>query len=295
MSDNPLDKLPAYNRVSIRAVLVREGEDPSAALAEAGIVNPVAIPVVLGEQVDLPGGILGDGITPNLKAVLETEHEHDFGPSSDSQHDAARPTAVQARPSRPVTTNLPAAFGMRPLAPVWKIGYDRQRSDAEGRCYDDRARVYPPAPGGNMQGDPPSISEGLDPHVSVKNDSLDPVSQSPLSAHLNSSASTLQSKTAGGAGLLAQADTKMVVPGAPTILPPVLIPGTRANNDIVNSIIDGFQSLKDAAGIIFNAKPPQNPKPTTNPPQPSPPIFGWLVKFSCGERCDLRSAGAIST
>ncbi len=78
---------------------------------------------------------------------------------------------------------------MQRLAPVWKIGYDKQRSDAEPRFYGDRAKVYPPAPDGNVKGDPPSISEGLDPHVIVENDSLDPVSQSPLSADLNSSAS----------------------------------------------------------------------------------------------------------
>ncbi|WP_158925178.1 hypothetical protein [Acidisphaera sp. S103] len=30
MSDNPLDKIPAHNRISIRAVLVHEGEDAAA-------------------------------------------------------------------------------------------------------------------------------------------------------------------------------------------------------------------------------------------------------------------------
>ena len=47
--DNALDRIPAFSRVSIRAVLVNEGEDPGPALAEARIVNPIAIPVVLGE------------------------------------------------------------------------------------------------------------------------------------------------------------------------------------------------------------------------------------------------------
>ncbi len=71
MSNNPLDRLPAYDRVSIRAVLVQDGEDPSAALAEAGIFDPIAIPVMLGDGADLSGTLLGDGITPNLMAVLE--------------------------------------------------------------------------------------------------------------------------------------------------------------------------------------------------------------------------------
>ncbi|HET6307128.1 MAG TPA: hypothetical protein VFG12_08080, partial [Rhodopila sp.] len=48
-SDSPMDKLPAHDRVSIRAVLVREGEDPGPALAASGIVEPVAVPVVVGE------------------------------------------------------------------------------------------------------------------------------------------------------------------------------------------------------------------------------------------------------
>ena len=64
MNDSPLDKVPAHNRVSIRAVLVHEGEDASAALAEAGFADTISVPVVLGEQPDLSVGILGNGITP---------------------------------------------------------------------------------------------------------------------------------------------------------------------------------------------------------------------------------------
>ena len=99
-------------------MLVHEGEDPSAALAEAGFANAVAIPVVLGEQSDLSDGILGNGITPNLTAVLETEQEEegpDIQPAAQSE-----PQAV--RPSGPVTTNLPPAYGIQPLAPVRRGG-----------------------------------------------------------------------------------------------------------------------------------------------------------------------------
>jgi hypothetical protein len=123
MSDDPMDNLPAFNRVSIRAVLVEDGEDPSHALAEAGFAEAVAIPVVLGEDLDLSGGILGNGITPNLIAMLETEIE-------DDEHGAApgcTPGQVQATSEAPptsrlATTNLPAAFGVQPLAPVRKRG-----------------------------------------------------------------------------------------------------------------------------------------------------------------------------
>jgi hypothetical protein len=126
MSDNPMDKLPAHNRVSIRAVLVHEGEDASAALAEAGFSDAIAIPVMLGDQPDVAGGILGNGITANLTAVLETEEPDASGDPPDSQPASARPAQGDASPSGPVTTTLPAAYGMQPLAPVRGIGQARR-------------------------------------------------------------------------------------------------------------------------------------------------------------------------
>jgi hypothetical protein len=120
MTDDLMDRLPAYNRVSIRAVLVSEGQDPSTALAEAGFANPVALSVVVGEAVDLPGGILGDGMTPNLVALLETEQEDGFDTAQPgARSDPGRSVPV---PSNPVTTTLPPAFGSQPLAPVRKRG-----------------------------------------------------------------------------------------------------------------------------------------------------------------------------
>jgi hypothetical protein len=124
MSDNPMDRLSPYDRVSVRAVLVHEGEDPTAALAAAGIVDAIVVPVVMGEDLDLSGGILGNGITPNLTAVLETEHQDDDtfdnGPGSPqgSAQPSAQPSTGTAPSSGPVTTMLPAAYGMQPLAPV---------------------------------------------------------------------------------------------------------------------------------------------------------------------------------
>jgi len=75
MAESVTDRLTAMNRVSIRAVLAAEGEDVAAALARAGIVNPVAIPVLLGEDAPAAGTVLGDGITPNLTGVLEPDAE----------------------------------------------------------------------------------------------------------------------------------------------------------------------------------------------------------------------------
>ena len=122
MSDNPLDRLPTHNRVSIRAVLVHDGEDPSAALAEAGIVDAVAIPVLVGEEADVSGRFLGNGITPNPTAVLETEQTDAFDSLAYTRSASTRSAEDGARPSGPVTSNLPAAFGMRPLAPVRRTG-----------------------------------------------------------------------------------------------------------------------------------------------------------------------------
>jgi hypothetical protein len=138
MSDNPLDKIPAHNRVSIRAVLVHEGEDASAALAEAGFADTISIPVMLGEHPDLSGGILGNGITPNVMAVLETDPGDAADPSPSVQPAAARPEQGDVGRSEPVTTTLPPAFGMQPLAPV--------RPYSEARVIAGRAAGAPPNP-----------------------------------------------------------------------------------------------------------------------------------------------------
>ena len=123
MSDDSMDKPPAFNRVSIRAVVVEDGEDPGHALAEAGFAEAVAIPVVLGEDLNAAGGILGNGVTPNLTAVLEADVEDDEeNIVVGTRTDQARATAETPPSSGPVTTNLPAANGGRPLAPVRKRG-----------------------------------------------------------------------------------------------------------------------------------------------------------------------------
>lgn len=122
MTDNLLDKLPALNRVSIRAVLVNEGEDASAVLAQAGFADVVTIPVVMGADPRLPSGILGNGTTPNLTAVLETEAEDAFEMAPAAQRDKTSSDPQDEPPSEPTTASLPPAFGIQPLAPVRKPG-----------------------------------------------------------------------------------------------------------------------------------------------------------------------------
>ena len=118
MSDDPLDRIPSFDRVSIRAVVVSDDEDPSQALSEAGIFDPISLPVVFGE--DQPDFTFGDGITPNLTAVLEPDQEVDEFDSTDQPAGIQRGPA-QTGPSqqtRPATATLPAAYGAQPLAPV---------------------------------------------------------------------------------------------------------------------------------------------------------------------------------
>jgi hypothetical protein len=113
-----MDSLPSFNRLSIRAVLVTDGQDPQAALAEAGIFNSVAIPVVLGEDSPLSGGLLGNAITPNLTAVLEPDPEDDWGFSSPLPPSKKSPAPTPQQPEKTAATRLPEAFGQRPFAPV---------------------------------------------------------------------------------------------------------------------------------------------------------------------------------
>jgi len=139
MSDNPLDRIPLFDRVSIRAVVVEDGEDPGPALAQAGIFEPVALPAVMDEGG--PHNSFGDGITPNLVVVLEPDQQEDdrfdaasdaddfrtdpyaSAPDANNDSDGSRsgqvgPSRQAAPPSGLGTIQLPATYGMQPLAPV---------------------------------------------------------------------------------------------------------------------------------------------------------------------------------
>jgi hypothetical protein len=124
MNDNPLDRIPAFDRVSIRAVLVHDGEDPNPALEKAGIIDAVALPVMFDDELESSSGLFGDGITDNLTAVLEfdeEEHEEAEFPSEPSVT-ASRKQPDDADTGRITTGRLPVAFGAQPLAPVRRIG-----------------------------------------------------------------------------------------------------------------------------------------------------------------------------
>jgi hypothetical protein len=135
MSDNSLDRIPSFDRISIRAVVVMEGEDPGPLLAAAGIVDPVAVPAVFGEAA--PGRSFGDGFTPNVSAVVEFDQEaggfegggneqEDGGGSAGRRPDETRSAVDSLRsgppPSGVGTVTLPEAYGIKPLAPVRPVG-----------------------------------------------------------------------------------------------------------------------------------------------------------------------------
>jgi hypothetical protein len=109
VSDKTPDSQFGFDRLSLRAVLVREGEDTEAALAAAGIHEPVSVPVTFGPNSD------GSGLVPDLTAILEQE---DTGQDT-GDTDAERGDAAQSNPGR-----LGAAAGggllrsAGPLAPI---------------------------------------------------------------------------------------------------------------------------------------------------------------------------------
>ncbi|PPQ34644.1 hypothetical protein CCS01_10040 [Rhodopila globiformis] len=103
--------------MSVRAVLAFDGEDVTQALGEAGIFDPVAVPALFGDAADPPGGILGDGITPNL--VAEIELDEPGGVSPDVEASPAS-TGMEQPWDQTATTRVPAVHGGQSLVPVRK-------------------------------------------------------------------------------------------------------------------------------------------------------------------------------
>ncbi len=123
---NPMDSLHDFDTVSLRAVVVRDGQDPGAALAEAGIFDPIAVAMEFDDDLGASGHLLGDGITPNLTAVLEMDapepsdagFDMPMGQPQDPSGSMSAPETGFDPGVSTITTRLPAAFGMQPLAPV---------------------------------------------------------------------------------------------------------------------------------------------------------------------------------
>jgi hypothetical protein len=119
VTDNPLDQIPEFDRISLRAVLVTGNTDPTEALNAAGIYDPVVLPVIL----DNGAGDVGNALTPGIRAVLEFQDPEPLAqpqdpdpPTASEPSSAASPAA--ASPTAPRTAMLPATSFGRPLAPV---------------------------------------------------------------------------------------------------------------------------------------------------------------------------------
>lgn len=115
MTDDPANSRTNINRVSIRAVLAFDGEDVTQALSQAGIFDPVVVPVTLGPVADPPGGILGDGVTPNLTGTIELDEPDGFGRGAEA--DQGREGGMQPL-DEPVATRAQAAYGTQSFAPM---------------------------------------------------------------------------------------------------------------------------------------------------------------------------------
>ncbi|MEA2787598.1 MAG: hypothetical protein QOG73_4 [Acetobacteraceae bacterium] len=113
-----MDRLSSFNRVSLRAVLVTNGQDPSVALAAAGIFDPIAVTVVLGDGPTISGAVLGDVVTPNLTGVLEPDQEHDWGPLPALQPNRTSTASISRQSGRKVAATSLEPLGRRSFAPI---------------------------------------------------------------------------------------------------------------------------------------------------------------------------------
>ncbi len=94
------------------------------------------IPVVLSDAAVPPAGMLGDGRTPNLTGVLEMDRQDASVSPSATQSGSARPDADGDLPSGPVTTTLPAAFGMRLFPPIRRRPMEQAADGAADAAWD---------------------------------------------------------------------------------------------------------------------------------------------------------------
>jgi hypothetical protein len=115
MTDDPVTGGANSNRVSIWAVLAFDGEDVTQALNQAGIFDPVVVPATFSDAGDPRGGILGDGITPNLTAEIEAAEPASFTPDAET---LPAPTGMEQPSDQTVTADAPTAYGAQPFAPI---------------------------------------------------------------------------------------------------------------------------------------------------------------------------------
>jgi hypothetical protein len=92
--ENTAQRLIASDQVSVRVVVVAEGQDPTPHLLEAGIVDPVVVPFAWADT-QASAGVMGDGSTTSVSATLE----FDEADQSASRQDTGTATPFQAEDS----------------------------------------------------------------------------------------------------------------------------------------------------------------------------------------------------
>jgi hypothetical protein len=70
--DDPLSQILAHDRVSIPAILIVDGDDSVASPVDAGIYDPVTIPVTIGDDSTV---MLGDCFTESITAVFTPDDD----------------------------------------------------------------------------------------------------------------------------------------------------------------------------------------------------------------------------
>jgi len=120
--EDAAQRLLQSERVTVKAVMVADDEDPAPHLLAAGIVEPVSIPFAFDDDGATPAS-MGDGWTPGVTGILEFDDEGGAdSPPFDAAEENLPSTQDDGEPEEPRerTANLPGAFGMSPMAPVWR-------------------------------------------------------------------------------------------------------------------------------------------------------------------------------
>ena len=169
-------------------------------------------------------------------------------------------------------------YGTSPATPI-TFGYTGQRIDPETNgLYYYRARHYSPAWGRFMQPDPIGYTGGANLYAYVNNDPLNFTDPSGFVTDAPSDATASKGSPPGA--VLSDASPDPVQSGAQYAQAGMALCGLGPAGCGAGAFITGVQALGVGAvgtgALILSARPPQDPQPITNPPQPAPDIpEGW--------------------
>jgi hypothetical protein len=120
-NEEAAQRLIQSERVSLRAVVVPEGQDVTPYLREAGIADPVSLPFApIGNGASAAGmtAIWTSDVTAELDFGDDGDPDSPMPFTSEQDNTASNSDELVPTEKSFQTMNLPEAFGMRPLAPV---------------------------------------------------------------------------------------------------------------------------------------------------------------------------------